>query len=191
MLRNVAALRNDPNIAHGPKFNCIDRVGVTSVDVASTAFFSFLHLRPLINPLSLPPSPATIMALPAVKTAYECADFGRTVAPYFSQLNDLPSKLVASGGDLESLKDIYLSTNPLITSVAFTLSIVPIFVLLSEINKNYSQVDRAWSVLPVIYNAHYTAWAHLAGLDTERLDTISIFSVIWGVSIVQSGAPIC
>lgn len=123
------------------------------------------------------------MALPAVNTVYECTDFGTTVVPFLSQLNYLPSKLVASGGDLEYLKEVYLSTNPFVTAVAFTLSIVPLFVLLSEVNKNYSQVDRVWSILPVIYNAHYSGWAHLAGLETERLDTVLIFSIIWGVSI--------
>lgn len=123
------------------------------------------------------------MALPTVKTAYECADFGTTVSPFLSQLTDLPSKLIAAGGDLEYLKEIYLSTNPFITAIAFTLSIIPLFVLISEINKNYSQVDRVWSILPVIYNAHYSAWAHLARLETERLNTILVFSLIWGVSI--------
>lgn len=124
------------------------------------------------------------MALPTVKTAYDCANFGRTVSPYLSQLNDLPSRLLAAGGDLENLREVYLSTNPFTTALAFTLSIVPIFVLVSEINRNYSQVDRIWSILPVIYNAHYSAWAHLAGLDTERLNTVLIFSAIWGVSTV-------
>lgn len=123
------------------------------------------------------------MALPAVKTAYQCADLGTTVFPFLSQLNDLPSKLIAAGVDLEYLKEIYLSTNPFITTIAFTLSIVPLFVLVSEVNKNYSQVDRVWSILPIIYNAHYSAWAHLAGLETERLNTILVFSIIWGVSI--------
>lgn len=128
------------------------------------------------------------MALPIVKTAYECANFERTVLPYFSQLNDLPSSLVASGGDLESLRQIYLNTNPFVTAVAFTLFTVPIFLLLSEVNKNYSQVDRMWSILPTIYNAHYSVWARLAGLDTERLDTVLIFSVIWSVGTIQSNS---
>jgi hypothetical protein len=122
------------------------------------------------------------MALPAVKTAYECADFGRTVLPYFSQLNDLPAKLIEAGANPDSLKDVYLATNPFITALAFTLSLVPIFLVVSEITKNYSQVDRIWSILPTILNGHFSLWAHLAGLDTERVDTILAFSFIWSVS---------
>ncbi|KAK2767417.1 hypothetical protein FQN54_003573 [Arachnomyces sp. PD_36] len=123
------------------------------------------------------------MALPIVKTAYECADIGKTVLPYISQLNDLPSRLVATGGDLDSLKDIYVNTNPLVTAVAFMLFTVPIFIILSEITRNYSQVDRSWSILPTIYNAHYSAWAHLAGVETERLNTVLMFSIIWSIRL--------
>ena len=75
-----------------------------------------------------------------------------------------------------------MATNPLITAFAFSLFLVPIFLLVSEVNKNYSQVDRMWSLLPTVYNAHYVVYAHCAGLETQRLDNLLAFSVVWSVS---------
>ena len=126
---------------------------------------------------------ALSLALPTVKTISQCADYTTTVIPYASQLTELPTRLLQSYNDIEALKAIYLSTNPLISGFAFSLIISPIFLIVSEINKNYSQVDRFWSILPALYNVHLCAYAHLTGLNTQRLDTLSAFSIIWGVSV--------
>ena len=122
------------------------------------------------------------MALPAVKTLTECADFSRTVAPFFPQLSALPFQVWQSITDLEQLQEIYTSTNPLISGLALSLFLAPIFLVAGEINKNYSQVDRFWSLLPTIYNAHFTLYAHMVGMPTQRLDTLLAFSCIWSVS---------
>lgn len=125
--------------------------------------------------------PTMDLALPTVKTVEECADFSKTVLPYLSQLRALPQQLLQSWSNPQALKEIYLSTNPLITALALALFLAPIFLFFSEINKNYSQVDRFWSILPTVYNAHFAAYAHLAGLPTQRLDTLLMFSAIWSV----------
>ncbi|KAL8984284.1 MAG: hypothetical protein Q9177_004743 [Variospora cf. flavescens] len=119
------------------------------------------------------------MALPILKSATACADFGRTVQPYFSQLNDLPRQIYQSATDLQALKAIYLNTNPLVSAFAFSLFLVPIFLVISEINRNYSQVDRVWSILPTVYNLHYVTYAHAKNLPTQRLNSLAIISVIW------------
>ena len=135
-----------------------------------------------------PPSPSRMplfqadTALPSIKTLGECADFGKTVAPYLPQFKSLPEQAWQSSTDLESLKHLYLSTNPAVTAFAFATALSPIFLVLSEVNRNFSQVDRAWSVLPTLFVAHFTAYAHLSGLPTERLDTLLIASCIWSVS---------
>jgi steroid 5-alpha reductase family enzyme len=121
------------------------------------------------------------MALPVVKSLAECADFSKTVLPYVSQLNDLPQQLIQSYNNPVELQTIYLATNPLISAFAFSLFLAPVFLIVSEINKNYSQVDRCWSILPTIYNAHFAAYAHLSGLETQRLDNLIAFSVVWSV----------
>lgn len=123
------------------------------------------------------------MALPLLKSAVACADFGRTVQPYISQLNDLPQQIYQSATDPQALKEIYLNTNPLISAFALSLFLAPIFLIVSEINKNYSQVDRVWSILPTIYNLHYVAYAHAKGLPTQRLNSLAIISTIWSVSV--------
>jgi hypothetical protein len=122
------------------------------------------------------------MALPVVKTLAECSSFQKTVLPYLPQLYDLPQQLIQSWNNPAELQTIYLATNPLITAFAFSLFLAPVFLLVSEVNKNYSQVDRCWSILPTIYNAHYSLYAHLNGLETSRLDHLLAFSVVWSVS---------
>jgi hypothetical protein len=121
------------------------------------------------------------MALPLVKSAIGCSDFTHTVLPYAHQLQTLPQIVYESISDPAALRQIYLDTNPLISAFAFSLFISPILLVVSEINKNYSQVDRCWSILPTIYNAHYTIYAHMMGLETKRLDMLLTASAIWSV----------
>ena len=121
------------------------------------------------------------MALPLVKTISDAADYSQTVAPFIPQLYSLPDQILAHYNDVEALKAVYLNTNPLITAFAFSLFVSPIFLIVSEVNRNYSQVDRCWSILPTLYNAHYCVWAHMKGLNTDRLDHLIAFSVIWSV----------
>ncbi|RFU34803.1 hypothetical protein B7463_g1509, partial [Scytalidium lignicola] len=118
------------------------------------------------------------MALPMITALTDCSNFSITVLPYIPQLYDLPPKLLQSQSNAAELYDIYLNTNPLVTAVAFSLFLAPIFLVVSEINRNYSQVDRCWGILPTIYNAHYAAYAHLTGLPTQRLDTLVAFSAL-------------
>jgi steroid 5-alpha reductase family enzyme len=129
---------------------------------------------------------ASILSLPVLKTAADSADFTLTVRPYISQLLDLPKQLsviASSTSKVNDLGALYLNTNPLVTAFAFSLLLAPIFLIISEINKNYSQVDRAWSILPSIYIAHYTAWTHKNGLPTQRMDNILVFSLIWSTRL--------
>lgn len=126
-------------------------------------------------------NPSFKMVLPAVLSLADCTDFSKTVSPYLPQLYDLPQKLLENYSNFTELQKIYLATNPLIAGFAISLFIVPIFVLISEINRNYSQVDRAWSILPTVYNAHFVLYAHLAGLSTSGLDNLLACSVIWSV----------
>lgn len=126
-------------------------------------------------------APLTAAGLPAVKTLADCTDFSKTVTPFLYQLDELPGQLLASVTSFESLKSLYISTNPVISSFAFSLFASVVFLVVSEVNRNYSQVDRCWSLLPTFYNAHYTLWAHLNGLPTQRLDALLVASCIWSV----------
>lgn len=123
------------------------------------------------------------MALPVISTITECSDFTKTVLPYTLQLYSLPQQLLQSYSNPLELRNLYLATNPLITAFAFSLFISPLFLIVSEINKNYSQVDRFWSLLPTIYNVHFVVYAHLSGLPTERLDHLVAFSTVWSLRL--------
>ena len=129
-----------------------------------------------------PSEQLSAMALPVVKSAIDCTDLSATVSPYLYQLKTLPQLVFESISNLAALRQVYLDTNPLITALAFSLFLVPIFLIVSEVNKNYSQVDRCWSILPTFYVGHYVTYAHLMGLETKRLDTLLAASIVWSVS---------
>ena len=122
-----------------------------------------------------------MMALPVVKTLADCTDFSKTVTPYTSQIYDLPQQIVQTSTNLHGLKVLYVSTNPLITAFVLSLFLGAVFLVASEANRNYSQVDRFWSILPTIYNAHFALYAHSVGLPTQRLDTLVAVSTLWSV----------
>ncbi|KAL6713421.1 hypothetical protein ACLMJK_008886 [Lecanora helva] len=126
------------------------------------------------------------MSLPVITSIADCTDVSKALLPYTSQLHDLPQQVFTNINNLQALKVIYISTNPLITAFALSLFLAPIFLIVSEANKNYSQVDRCWSILPTVYNAHYVLYAHAAGLPTKRLDTLLVFSVIWSTRLTYN-----
>ena len=126
------------------------------------------------------------MALPVVRNAIECADFSSTVAPYIGQLQPLPWIIWESISNVSALKQIYLDTNPLVSAIAFSVALAPIFLVVSETNKNYSQVDRVWSILPTLYNIHYAVYAWAAGLDTTRIGAVTLASAIWSTRLTYN-----
>ncbi|GKZ37021.1 hypothetical protein AbraIFM66950_008313 [Aspergillus brasiliensis] len=125
------------------------------------------------------------LPLPDVKSVVDCASFSHTVLPFLSQITALPERLqlAAAAKDVNILKDIYLSTNPFISALFLSLALSVLFVIASEINRNYSQVDRFWSILPSIYNVHFALWARLSGLQTQSLDTIAAITLIWSARL--------
>ena len=126
----------------------------------------------------------SLAALPIVNTVVQCADYGRTVAPYVSQLPHLPYHIWDTlRTNPAAFIQVYQSTNPLLFGFAFSLFLVPIFLLVSETNRNYSQVDRVWSILPTVYNAHYTLWAHLNGLQAGRVGMVLLASILWSTRL--------
>lgn len=124
------------------------------------------------------------MALPLLKTLEDCSDFGKTIQPFLPQLYELPQKLLSTvqqpGG---SLTHLYLETNPAISGLAISLFLGAIFFVVAEINQNFSQVDRCWSLLPTFYIAHFDLWARMAGIPSQRLDACLLFSVLWSIRL--------
>ena len=125
---------------------------------------------------------AALGLLKYTTTLEQCTDFSTTVAPYLPQIKSFFSDFLRSATtSTASLQKFYVDSNPLLTAFCFSLAIAPIFLAVSEVNKNYSQIDRCWSILPAAYAVHYASWAHAAGLPTARVDLIAAVVVVWGV----------
>ncbi|KAI9166678.1 hypothetical protein HJFPF1_02792 [Paramyrothecium foliicola] len=122
-------------------------------------------------------------ALPALKRIQECADFSKTVEPFLPQLYSLPARLLATGGSPHDLKQVYAETNPLISAFAASLFLGFVFLVVSEINRNYSQVDRMWSLLPNLYIIHLAVWARIAEVPHTRLDLVAAFTTLWSPEV--------
>ncbi|KAI0143548.1 hypothetical protein GGR57DRAFT_495215 [Xylariaceae sp. FL1272] len=123
------------------------------------------------------------MALPAIKSLEDCAEYAKVVEPFLPQLYDLPAKVVDTLSKRESLIQLYAETNPLIFGFGFSVFLGGIFLIASEVNRNYSQVDRFWSLLPAFYNVHFSIWAHLNGLPSQRVDLITFWSLVWSARL--------
>lgn len=124
----------------------------------------------------------TIGALPVLKALEDCGHYSHTVEPFIDQFYQLPGRLVASGGSIEALQRLYVETNPLVTGFSASLLVAALCLIVSEINRNYSQIDRLWSILPNLHVLHLALWARMAGLPHARIDLVAIFSTAWSVS---------
>ncbi|KAJ3942325.1 uncharacterized protein N0V96_007823 [Colletotrichum fioriniae] len=116
------------------------------------------------------------MALPAVKSLEECSEWAKVVEPFIPQLLELPSKIIASP---QSLPQIYLETNPLISGFAFSLLIAVLTLGVSEYHRNFSQIDRLWSLLPNWYVLHTAAWAYLNDEPWQRVALAGAATTLW------------
>lgn len=125
-----------------------------------------------------------MMALPTLSALEDCADFSKTVEPFIPQLYALPEKVLDVVTGRQSLLGLYTETNPVISGFAASLVLGAVFLVVAEVTRNYSQVDRCWSILPTLYIAHFDAWARLSGIPSRRIDAVLLFSVIWSVGSV-------
>ena len=107
------------------------------------------------------------MALPTLLALEDCADYSKTVEPFLPQLYSLPEKLLDVVARRQSLSSLYIETNPLVSGFAFSIFLGAVFLVASEINRNYSQVDRFWSLLPTFYIAHFDLWARMGARSSK------------------------
>lgn len=126
---------------------------------------------------------APAMVLPHVKSLHECVDYRKVVEPFIPQLYELPFRFWENIGSLEGIKSVCVTTNPLVSGFFLALVFGLLTLIASEINRNYSQVDRLWSILPNIFVVHIAIWARLAGVPHDRVDLIAAFTTIWSVSL--------
>jgi hypothetical protein len=136
-------------------------------------------------------APAILQSLPNPLSLSAAASYELTVEPYWAALQAYPEALLEalqSKAPLQALATLYTTTNPLLSGAALAIGLIPIFFVVSEINHNYSQVDRVWSILPIIFNAQYALWKRLASPVNEgvsRVDAVAVVSFVWGVSCAK------
>jgi hypothetical protein len=121
------------------------------------------------------------MALPQIKSLQECVDYAKVVEPFIPQLYQLPHQIWQSLGSLDALRQVYVTTNPLVSGFAVSLVVGLLALIVSEINRNYSQIDRLWSIVPNLYVVHIALWARVAGLPHTRVDLIAVCTTLWSV----------
>ncbi|KAL6404003.1 DUF1295 domain-containing protein [Ilyonectria robusta] len=126
------------------------------------------------------------MALPHLSSLEDCGDFSKTVEVFLPQLYALPSQILENIDSPAALTQLYIDTNPLISGFAASLAWGFVFLVISEINRNWSQVDRLWSLLPNLYIIHVAVWARLAGMPHARVDLIAIFSTAWSCRLTYN-----
>ncbi|KAI7897736.1 uncharacterized protein BX663DRAFT_481343 [Cokeromyces recurvatus] len=89
----------------------------------------------------------------------------------------------------EILITFYKSTNPLESALYFTTVLIVFHYIISEITKNYSQVDKAWSILPCLYAWHFAIHDYtLHGSFHPRLLTAAILITTWGSRLTYNFA---
>jgi steroid 5-alpha reductase family enzyme len=82
----------------------------------------------------------------------------------------------------EALSDLQYAT--LMELVAIYLIAAGLCFVVSTISKNYSQVDKLWSVIPIVY-VWVTAWR---GGFEDRLLLMAVLVTIWGVRLTLNFA---
>ncbi|KAL1897190.1 hypothetical protein Cpir12675_002511 [Ceratocystis pirilliformis] len=131
------------------------------------------------------------MALPEIASIQDCANFSLVVEPFLPQLRDLPYKLLdtviagdeAGGTIFYRLQDLYNQTNPLVSGFAASLLFAAGFLAVSELNQNFSQVDRLWSILPNLYVMNFAVWARANGISHERIDLATLATTFWSIRL--------
>lgn len=130
----------------------------------------------------MPPAFASNLALPAIDKLDLTSHYDLTIEPFIPQIWELPQRLLGVTS-LDALREVYLTTNPAIVAFDFSLVLAVVVFIISEYHKNYSWIDRLWSLLPTFYNVHYWLFAYLTGIRSWRLDIVAMFSLSWSVSL--------
>ena len=84
-----------------------------------------------------------------------------------------------------SLLDLYESTDPLTTALWVAGGLALVCWMLSLITKEYSWVDRLWSITPPLFAIHF---AGHAGFSDTRLNLMAALTVLWGVRLTYNFA---
>jgi steroid 5-alpha reductase family enzyme len=83
------------------------------------------------------------------------------------------------------LIELYRETDPLTSALWAAGGLAFLCWVLSLITKEYSWVDRLWSITPALFSVHFAA--HL-GFSDARLNLMAALTVLWGVRLTYNFA---
>jgi steroid 5-alpha reductase family enzyme len=79
--------------------------------------------------------------------------------------------------------DLYQSTDPLTTALWVAGGLALVCWVLSLITKEYSWVDRLWSITPPLFALHFAGYV---GFSDTRLNLMAGLAVLWGVRLTYN-----
>ena len=83
------------------------------------------------------------------------------------------------------LMELYRATDPLTTALWAAGALSLLCWVLSLITREYSWVDRLWSITPALFAVHF---AGHAGFGDARLNLMAALTVLWGVRLTYNFA---
>ena len=81
--------------------------------------------------------------------------------------------------------ELYRNTDPLISSLWIAAGFAMLCWVLSLITKEYSWVDRLWSITPPLFSVHF---AGAASFEDARLNLMAGLTVLWGARLTYNFA---
>ncbi len=84
-----------------------------------------------------------------------------------------------------NLVDLYKSTDPLVTALYGAGALALLCWVLSLITREYSWVDRLWSISPPLFAVHFAGYV---GFADARLNLMAALAVLWGVRLTYNFA---
>ncbi|KAG2217019.1 hypothetical protein INT45_011570 [Circinella minor] len=87
------------------------------------------------------------------------------------------------------LLEYYKNTDALVIATVVMITLVVIHCVMGELTRNYSQVDRAWSLLPPTYAWHFVIHDYLNRSTIHpRLLLAAVIISIWGIRLTYNFA---
>jgi steroid 5-alpha reductase family enzyme len=86
---------------------------------------------------------------------------------------------------MSDLVEIYRNTDPLTSALWAAGGFAVLCWVLSIMTREYSWVDRLWSITPPLYALHFAAHA---GFSDARLSLMAALAVLWGVRLTYNFA---
>lgn len=86
-------------------------------------------------------------------------------------------------GGAMGVVEVYRATDPLVTALWVAGGFALLCWVLSVLTKEYSWVDRLWSITPALFATHFAGYV---GFSDARLNLMAGLAVLWGVRLTYN-----